>query len=194
MKYQKSMILWLLLAALLLFLVAEILLRPQVFFNSLGSELYSLKQYSPAAKLFSRFGSKSTPSMDANSAKALYKKGEKQSAEEAANSSLSKKPDNPSVHYDKGNMAFSEKDYESAIKHYQDALLINPNDKDTKENLELALKKQKQNPQPKPEQDDKQQDQNKEEVRNILEALDNKESRDRKDSKPSAPPKANGWW
>ncbi|MCB5253675.1 MAG: tetratricopeptide repeat protein [Candidatus Cloacimonadaceae bacterium] len=191
----KQKILLSILAFLLLLLILELVLRPQVFRNSLGRELMNLKRYESAQKLFAKDAENESAVSAGNLAKSRYKKGDFSEAESASEEALTKDPEAAALHYDRGNIAFQQEDYEAAVKSYEQALLSDPTDEDTKANLELALKKLDENPpppEPEPEPDEEQRDE--EEVRNILEALDNLEARERKNQNDRTPPKTQNWW
>lgn len=84
-----------------------------------------------------------------------------QSAQQASSPILKEK-----ALYNLGNALFKQEDYENAIKAYEGALQIDPDDEDTKFNLELARKKleQKNQNQDKSDEHNKdKQDQNKDE-------------------------------
>lgn len=190
---KKQKILLIVLAILLLLLILELTLRPQVFRNSLGRELLNLKRYESAEKLFARDAEKESAVAAGNLAKSRYKKGEYSEAESASEAALTKDPEAAALHYDRGNIAFQQEDYKAAVNSYEQALLRDLTDADTKANLELALKKLDENPPPpEPEPEDEKRDE--EEVRNILEALDNLEARERKNQNDKTPPKTQNWW
>jgi Ca-activated chloride channel homolog len=63
--------------------------------------------------------------------------------------------------YNLGNSLFQKEDYENAVKAYEAALQIDPNDEDTKHNIALAKKKLEQEKQDQNKDDQKQDDQNK---------------------------------
>ncbi len=79
-----------------------------------------------------------------------------QSAQQASSPLLKEK-----ALYNLGNSLFKQEDYENAIKAYEAALQIDPDDEDTKFNLELAIKKLEQKNQDKNDEHNKdKQDQN----------------------------------
>lgn len=63
--------------------------------------------------------------------------------------------------YNLGNSLFQKEDYENAVKAYEAALQIDPDDEDTKHNLALAKKKLEQEKQDQNKNDQKKDDQNK---------------------------------
>ncbi|MDY0381387.1 MAG: tetratricopeptide repeat protein, partial [Candidatus Cloacimonadaceae bacterium] len=130
----------------------------------------------------------------ANLAKSRYKQGDYESAADAAEQALQKDQNNAETHYDKGNIAFMNEDYRSAVEEYEKALLLNPEDDDARENLELALTKLDKNPPPPPDPKEDEDKKNEEEVRNILDALDNLEARERKQQDKQGTPKTDNWW
>ncbi|MDR2437515.1 MAG: tetratricopeptide repeat protein [Endomicrobium sp.] len=80
-----------------------------------------------------------------NSAGADYKLNKLDESEEkyvvVINSTDSTKEDKFTALYNAGNVEFKKNNFEKAIGFYKEALRINPNDKDTKYNLEVALLK-----------------------------------------------------
>lgn len=192
MKSKRIVLIILLVLALLLLL--ELILRPEVFRNSLASALFNGERYQKAAELYAANGDDSTAK--ANLGKALYKEGRAEEAQAAFDEALANSKAKAELYYDRGNAAFANKDYQAAVENYTESLLLDSGDKDAKANLELALRKLLENPPP-PQQkqnEDKQQDRSEEEVRNILEALDNKEAQDRKEQQTQAPQRSENWW
>ncbi|HNQ42844.1 MAG TPA: tetratricopeptide repeat protein [Candidatus Cloacimonadota bacterium] len=193
MKPRSRRILLFMLIIVLVALLSELILRPDVLFNSLGSELFGLKRYKSADSIFSRHSK--SPENLSNSSKARYKSGDYPEAKDRSEAALGLAKNDPNLLYDRGNIAYQEQDYQGAVKFYRDALLLNPHDQDTKANLELALRKLQENPPPPPQKQEDQKDQkDQEEVRNILEALDNKEARDRQQQNDRPIPRTDKWW
>lgn len=198
MKRRDIILLALSILIVILFVI-DLLFRPYAFFTSLGKEFYKAGKYEKAEELFAKKAKDYDGTALSNRAKAKYKEGDFETSAELGEEALRCEPDNANYHYDRGNSAFEAGDMEKAIKYYEEAILRNPDDKDTRENLELALSKLLTNPQEPQQQDqdedkDESQDQDQQELRNILEALDNMESRDRRQSSPQAPPKSDNWW
>jgi tetratricopeptide (TPR) repeat protein len=190
MKQRKAILTALLILVLLL--LADFFLRPEVFRSSLANMHYKGDRYDKAADLYSKNGEDSK----ANLGKALYKSGKPDEAAGVMDEALAAEPEDAGILYDRGNAAFSARDYASAIDYYTRSLLVDPHDKDAKANLELAIRKQQQNPPPpqKEEKDTGDQQRSEEEVRNILEALDNKETQDRKEQQKRPPQRSDNWW
>ncbi len=188
---QRKVILSVLLILVLL-LLAECFFCPDAFRSSLANMHYKGGRFDKAADLYGKNGEDSK----ANLGKALYKSGKPDEAAGVMDEALAATPEDAGVLYDRGNAAFSTRDYASAIDYYARSLLIDPTDKDAKANLELAIRKQQQNPSPpkKQEKDSKDQQRSEEEVRNILEALDNKEAQDRKEQQQRPPQRSDNWW
>ncbi len=193
---MKRKALLIILAALLLILILELVFRPHVLLNSLGRELLNLKRYESAEKLFARNQERDDAVAAGNLAKSRYKNGNYTEAASASEEALAKDPQAAALHYDRGNIAFQQEDYQAAIRSYEEALLADPRDEDVKANLELALRKLDENPPPpEPDKDESEEEQrSEEELRNILEALDNLEARDRKNQNEKTPPKTQNWW
>lgn len=198
MKRRDKILLALAIAILILF-VAELIFRPFAFFTSMGKEFYKAGKYENAEKLFAKKAKNHDGTALSNRAKARYKQGDFDESAELSEEALRCEPDNANFYYDRGNSAFEAGDMDKAIKYYEEAILRNPDDDDARENLELALSKleispQEQGQQEQDEDEEDKQDQDEQELRNILEALDNMESRDRRKSRPQAPPKDDNWW
>ncbi|HPI25787.1 MAG TPA: tetratricopeptide repeat protein, partial [Candidatus Cloacimonadota bacterium] len=173
-------------------LLAEFFFRPEVFRSSLANMHYNGGRFDKAADLYSKNGEDSK----ANLGKSLYKSRKPDEAAGVMDEALAAEPEDAGILYDRGNASFSARDYASAIDYYTRSLLVDPNDKDAKANLELAIRKQQQNPPPpkKEEKDSGDQQRSEEEVRNILEALDNKEAQDRKEQQKRPPQRSDNWW
>ncbi|MCK9556897.1 MAG: tetratricopeptide repeat protein [Candidatus Cloacimonetes bacterium] len=190
---RKRGVLLLLLALALLIPGLDLLLRKHSVYNSLGEWLYRQERFDKAAKVFDGLAEEEEGA--ANLAKSLYKQGEYDGASEAAEQALQKSEDKADLHYDRGNIAYMKEDYKTAVEEYEKALLMNPEDDDARENLELALTKLDENqasPPPEPKEDEDQR--NEEEVRNILDALDFLEARERKQQSKQGAPQTDYWW
>lgn len=189
MKVNKRKLLLIVLIAILLLLIFEVLLRPKAVSQSLASMLYKAKNYPRAEKIFSKYAGKGDEKANANLAKSLYKQEKYQQAEEPATNAKNQK----SQAYDLGNIAYRQGAYQKAAENFKRAMLSDPNDQDAKANYELSLKKSdKQAPKPEPKEDpDKDK---KEEIRNILGGLDNKESNDRKQQNRQNELPPDKWW
>lgn len=197
MTKQRRILIYILAILVVLFLL-ELLLRPYNLFNSLGNQLFRLKNYDAAEKLYAHNAQNEDGIASANLAKSRYKKEDYDAAAQAANESLQRMTDSAEVYYDRGNIAFAQEDYQAAVENYEQALILDPEDEDIKANLELALRKLEENPPPppapKPQEESEADQRSEEEVRNILEALDNLEIRDRLQQRDKTPAKAENWW
>lgn len=174
-----------LLAALVLFLLFELIFRSEALYNSLGSAFYRHKKYNTAAQVFDK---KSKNTLKGNKAKALYQDGHYEEAEAEYNEA------GANLDYDAGNAAFKQEEWAKARDKYIDALLQDPTDEDAKANLELVLKYLQQQPQPQQQEQDEESKRNEDEVRNILEALDQSERQNRKQQQPQGNGKTDNWW
>lgn len=189
---RKPKIVLLVMILLLLILVAELLFRPRTLRSSLAQMLYHQERYESAAKIFERY--KEDEESAANLAKTRYKQGEYQQATDASEDALKSSADAADLHYDRGNIAFKEEDYQTAVEQYEQALLPDSTDDDARANLELALKRLIENPPPPPKPEPNEDKRDEEEVRNMLEALDNLEARERKNQRKQGIPKTDNWW
>jgi tetratricopeptide (TPR) repeat protein len=90
--------------------------------------------------------------------------------------------------YNTGNVAFKAGQLDGAIKAYSAALVLNPNDKQAKQNLEFCLKKkeeQKQQPDStkqnqQPQQQQQQQQMSRDQAERVVQAVEDKEKEQQK--------------
>lgn len=187
---RKRRTIWIILLAILLLFVIELLFRPSAFRSSLGSLLFDKERFESAAKLFQK--NADDPQAAHNLGKSRYKQGDYLQAMDDFERVLKEGGDIADAFYDKGNAAFQNKDYQEAIKNYEEALIRNPKDEDARANLELALDMLANNPPPPPQPDEDKRDD--EDARNLLEALDNLEARERQNQKRQGTPRTDNWW
>lgn len=178
---------------IVLFFLAEVVLRHKAFTQSIADLFYQAKRYSTAEKIFTRNGSKGDKIASANLAKSLYKQERYADATGPSADALAQDSIHSALNYDAGNIAYKQGDYQSALEHYRRALLQNPNDADTKANYELTMRKLQQQPPP-PKQEENKDEKAQEDIRNILGGLDNKESSDRKQQRPNQDIPPDKWW
>lgn len=110
-----------------------------------GNDHYKKGEYSQAGNIYNKILGKKANDQKAkfNLGDSLYKEGKYQEsqiifedlAKNAADKNLREKS-----FYNLGNSFFKQEDYKSAISAYEEALKINPKDKDAQFNLELAKK------------------------------------------------------
>ena len=196
MKLSKRKYLLIALLLIVLFLILELLFRPQVLSQSLAETLYKMKNYSLPEKIFGHNADKADDLAAANLAKIKYRRGDHPEALKAAKDALDAKPGSASRNYDAGNSSYRKGDYEAAQDYYRKAMLKDPRDMDAKANYELSRKKLQKQAQPKPEpqkQPDKD-EQKQEDIRNILGGLDSKESSDRKQDQGKGAAGGDKWW
>lgn len=179
---------------LLMFIIGEMILRPRVIPQSLAEMLYKHNQYKQAENLFKHNNRKADATATANLAKSLYKQEKYSEADSSYALAKEDSKHKGELSFDRGNSAYKQGDYQNALQHYRDALMLLPEDSDVKANYELALRKQQPPPPPKPKEDKKQDKQKEEEIRNILGGLDNKESSDRQQQQKSQSAPKDKWW
>lgn len=196
MKLNKRHYILIALLLIVLFLLLELLFRPQVLSQSLAETLYKMKNYRLPEKIFAHNADKADDLATANLAKSKYRQGDYPEALKAAKDALNAKPGSASRNYDAGNASYRSGDYEAAQDYYREAMLKDPRDMDAKANYELSRKKLQKQPQPKPDpQEQPRKDQQKQEdIRNILGGLDNKESSDRKQDQGKSAAGGDKWW
>jgi len=137
-----------------------------------GNDLYKKGEYSQAGNVYNKILGKKANDQKAkfNLGDSMYKEGKYQESqiifEELANKAEDKSLREKSF-YNLGNSFFKQEDYKSAIGAYEEALKIDPKDKDAQFNLELANKmltmpkQKKDNQQKKDDEKNKKQQDNK---------------------------------
>jgi tetratricopeptide (TPR) repeat protein len=188
----------------LVFLLLELLFAPKLGRSSLAELLFKRNAINSASELYRKnlSGNEADSVASANFAKTLYKKGEYSAAQDSLQQLLRNENPGTDLLYDMGNIAFQQEKYQEALDYYKQALLRNPADYNLKANYELALRKliQDKPPQPKPEdnEDEQKEDQpetsNQEDIKNLLDALDQKESLDRQNQQQEQDSGVRNWW
>lgn len=119
-----------------------------------------------------------------NLANSLYKqKKYKEAAEayEAVSSTDLTKEEKAALYHNLGNSYAQQKEWEKSVKNYKESLKLNPNDGDTRYNLQYAMQQLKQEQQKQENQKDKnkdQQDKDKDKDQNKDKDQENKENKD----------------
>jgi tetratricopeptide (TPR) repeat protein len=136
-----------------------------------GNDLYKKGEYSQAGNVYNKILGKKANDQKAkfNLGDSLYKEGKYQEsriifedlAKNAADKNLREKS-----FYNMGNSFFKQEDYKGAIGAYEEALKIDPKDKDAQFNLELAKKMLTMPKQQKDKQKDKDDQQKKDDEKN----------------------------
>jgi Ca-activated chloride channel family protein len=126
-----------------------------------GNQAYTAKNYDTALQRYSAAQSQAPgqvePAYDA--ANTYYRQNELDKAQQTLEPTLSHAQAALAefVHFNLGNIAYNAKQFDVAIAQYEDTLRLQPNDRDAKYNLELALQqKQQQDQQQQQNQDQKQ--------------------------------------
>lgn len=187
-----------------LFLLIVAMLAPKVWRNSLAEFLFKRSYYQTSEELYRKNlqGSSGDSVAIANFAKTQYKRGDYTAAYDSLRRIVDSQNSGTDLLYDLGNVSFQLEDYQSALNFYRAALLRNPNDYDLKSNYELTLRKLNQDQAPKqgqdqqqsPDQDDDELQQNQEDIKNLLDALDQKESLDRRNQQNQQQHRSDKWW
>jgi tetratricopeptide (TPR) repeat protein len=111
--------------------------------NNAGNNLYSQSDYSAAIKAYqsAQVAAPDDPEAYYNAASAYSRAGEYEKAIEALKQAL--KTTDPDLtaraQYNLGNVYFEMRRFGDSVMAYQQVLLIQPNDEDTRHNLELAM-------------------------------------------------------
>jgi len=118
---------------------------PRVLAAEDPDELYRKGRFSEAEKAYARADMDHPKDIRYryNRGCAAYQNSDYQGAKGAFSSVLRRTEDEEvqfKAAYNLGNVAFKEGDFESAIMHYKEALLLNAESKDARFNLELALR------------------------------------------------------
>ncbi|MDD3633382.1 MAG: tetratricopeptide repeat protein [Candidatus Cloacimonetes bacterium] len=190
---------------ILLFLFYTLLFSQKSLRHSRASLFYNKGHYDKAAKIWEKdINSKDKDYIPESSlGKAFYKQGKFEESIKKLEDALKENNEVSELHYDLGNAYYRDNQIDNALQEYLNAMLLDPNDENAKANYELALKKKntivpqfgfgennkEENQQDSPEQSSR------EEMENRLNALDQKEARDRMAKNP--PPfkgKGDKWW
>ncbi len=128
-----------------------------------GNDLYKKGKYAEAGQIYDKILQKKASDLNArfNLGDSLYKEGryqESQKVFESLTAPYMPKGFREAAYYNLGNSFFKQEDYKSAIGAYEEALKIDPKDKDAQFNLELAKKMLTM---PKQDKQDKQKDKEK---------------------------------
>jgi Ca-activated chloride channel homolog len=119
--------------------------------NVQGNELYREKDYTAALEKYiqAQDGKTHQQELSYNIANTLYQqKKYPEAVKELGRSVSSGAPSlNQKAYFNRGNAFFQMGQYEQAIESYEQALALDPKDRDAKYNLELSLKKLHQSPQ-----------------------------------------------
>jgi Ca-activated chloride channel family protein len=128
-----------------------------------GYDAYQQEQYDTALKQFidSQLQDPDNPSVLYNIGNAYYKMENFKAAKEHYLQALPKAPAalKPDLLYNLGNSAFRQGELKEAVENYKAALAIDPDDRQTKENLAFVQKQLEQQQQNRQPQDSKQKDQ-----------------------------------
>ncbi len=182
-----------------LFLLFELIFRPRVLCHTLASGLYSSGRHSAAERIWN--GALDPDDGDwipENSlGKALYREGKYPEAEELLGNAAQEDDAIPAACYDLGNALYRNEKLDAALREYKKAMLLDPDDQDAKSNYELVLNRQGYEPPPPPGEGSENEDEGtqqpkeaedseepqerdaREQYRNMLDALDQKELFDR---------------
>jgi tetratricopeptide (TPR) repeat protein len=110
--------------------------------NKQGAELYREGKLDEALTSFTQaqVDSPDAPEIHYNIGNVHYRKEEMEKSVEEYRASLrGEKEVQQPAHYNVGNVHYKKQDFPSAVQSYKQALKINPNDIEARQNLELAL-------------------------------------------------------
>jgi Ca-activated chloride channel family protein len=171
-----------------------------------GKKAFLSEQYPEAAASFTKVSEADPGRSYYNLGNVAYQAKEFEAAEsyyENAAPHLKTAAEKAWLTYNQGNVAFSQNKLKEAVAFYRKSLTYNPDDKDTKMNLELTLKKMKEKPPtpkkpepPKPPQEDKkdpQKEQKKQAANQILKTLRQKEQFNTMPPMTKTPPTDKDW-
>jgi len=158
-----------------------------------GNEALKVKDNKKALDLYRQAETEipESPELNYNLGGALHEEGNYEEAVERLKQSLTTVDPQleASAHYNLGNTYFRMQDYQKAIASYQEALTLNPDDMDSKFNLELARKllkeqikpQQQNNQQQQQQQQNQQQDQQQQQQDQNQQDQQNQDQQDQKD-------------
>jgi Ca-activated chloride channel family protein len=133
--------------------------------NKRGNELYSQGKYSEAEKKYldAQVNNPGNPSILYNLGNSLIQQKKYTEGMKALNQAIEKgdKTAKENSWYNKGNSLFSAGQFKESAESYIESLKLHPEDKDAKNNLELALQKMQQQEQKSKQPDSQKQDQKK---------------------------------
>ncbi len=211
-RWRKALLALMIL--ILLFFAFELLFSRHRILHSIASGIYRHGRYGIPERVWNTLSDpEDGDDIPENSlARLKYKAGDTAAAREGFSAAITENEDNPANRYNRGNTHYRQDDLDAALDDYKAAMLADPKDKDAKKNYELVLMRKGYKP-PKPKPEDKEGDapqpeQNepdkaeekpqdeaeKQQYKSILDALDQKESRDRnRDAQPEFPER-DKWW
>lgn len=188
-------------ALILLFLLVQLIFRFRVLSHSLASREYLRRDYRSAEKTWAKAldPRDGDPIPEASLGKLFYRRGDYERAANSLSQAAREKEGSSAIHYDLGNTLFRSDQLDEALQQYKAAMLLSATDKDAKMNYELVLRKKGYNPPPPENDGNNQQNQEsqakKDQYSNSLEALDQKESSDRKaDRQSKGTEDSSKWW
>lgn len=195
----------LILAIILLLLVLasllEFIFAPELLRSSVAAMHYKAGRFNRSTGIYQRLREQNAKDRIAahNEAKSLYKEGKFPEANSALQSIEPDRKGDHGLNYDLGNTSFKQNDFKTALKHFKQAILQNPEDYDAKANYELTLRKLKEEqpkpqPQPQPQDQPEQKKDDKADYNNILGALDQRETLDRQQDRAPRQRKPRNWW
>lgn len=191
-------ILLILCITLIVMLAAEFIIRRKAALNSVAGFLYQHGKYETAQKLWDHLANPNDSDgiPESGIGRSEYRKGNFQTAEDGFADATREEPDTPQNNYDLGNALYRREKLDEALQEYKRAMLADPDDQDAKSNYELILNRQGyKKPQPEPEDKDEEQEKKpKQEYKNILDALDQKEALDRQQREREQPARPQQWW
>ena len=193
-----------------LLIIAGILIFIKAFAQTIeeniskGNNYYGIGQYELAERLYKEALEQDPSNRIAqhNLANALYRQKKYKEAEEVLNGIVADSKENivkSAAHYNNGVIKTKQKDLEGSIDDYKDALRLNPDDQQARENLQKALLelKQKQQQQQKDQQQNKnpQSNINQKQAEQKLKELEEKEKKiqERVQNQKGGTPQPNDW-
>lgn len=193
---------------ILAFLAFELIFRNKVYQHSKASSAFKKGNYKKAETIWKKARGAKDPIPQNSLGKAEYRLGKYEDSEKSQAEALKKKKDSARFHFDRGNAFYRLEKLDEALDAYREAMLLDPDDHDAKSNYELVLYQKnyeppqapdsKKEPPQQPDEPEKEPPENtdeQDEFRNQLDALDQKEARDRQNQSQSKSQKSGGkWW
>ncbi len=199
---------------ILLFLLFELLFRGQVISHALASSAYNSGKYKQAGETWNRLRDPADgdPIPENSLGKTQFRSGKFGESDKSQAEALKENNQVAQFHYDRGNALYRGGKLDDALKAYRSAMLLDPDDQDAKSNYELVLKRKGYKPPPPEEQPEQKEDSeqgdpkerqtepeppsedDQEQFRNQLDALDQQEARDRQQQTQPGQKGSGKWW
>ena len=156
--------------------------------NNSGHEPYLAGDYAAALDAYQGAQGTSPDSGEPryNAGNVLYRMGEYEDSLQSYDDALkyAKGELRSSGFFNRGNVSFQEQEYEQAVEAYKEVLRMNPDDRDAKHNLELALRQIPPDEQPEDQDDQQEEEQEQDEQQDEEDQDDEQEEEEQEQDEP----------